>query len=66
MARSRPLGPATLIRPLLGFRRDELLAYLGDLGQPYCDDSSNCDARFTRNRIRHELLPWLAEQFNSG
>jgi tRNA(Ile)-lysidine synthase len=66
MARTRPLGPATLIRPLLGFRRAELLAYLGDLGQPYRDDSSNRDTRFTRNRIRHELLPWLAEEFNSG
>ena len=66
MARTRPLGPATLIRPLLGFRRAELLAYLSDLGQPFRDDSSNRDTRFTRNRIRHELLPRLAEEFNSG
>jgi tRNA(Ile)-lysidine synthase len=66
IARARPLGHATLIRPMLGFRRAELLAYLNDLGQSYRDDSSNRDTRFTRNRIRRELLPHLAEQFNAG
>jgi tRNA(Ile)-lysidine synthase len=66
MARARPLGPATLIRPLLAFHRQDLLAYLSDIGQPYRDDTSNQDTAFTRNRIRHELLPWLAEEFNSG
>jgi tRNA(Ile)-lysidine synthase len=66
MARARPLGPATLLRPLLGIRRNDLLTYLGDLGQPYCRDSSNRDLRFTRNRIRHELLPRLAARFNPG
>ncbi len=65
MARARPLGPAaTLIRPLLTFRRKELVAYLETLEQPYRHDSSNDELRFTRNRIRHELLPTLAKQFN--
>jgi tRNA(Ile)-lysidine synthase len=50
----------------LGIRRAELLTYLGDLGQTYRRDSSNRDLRFTRNRIRHELLPRLAERFNPG
>lgn len=67
MARARPLGPAaTLIRPLLGFRRAEVLDYLDHLGQPYRSDSSNRDPRFTRNRIRHQLLPEMAEHFNAG
>ncbi len=65
MARARPLGHATLIRPLLGIRRAELQAYLTAIGQPYCDDPSNADVRFTRNRIRHALMPQLREQFNS-
>ncbi len=65
--RARPLGRGcTLIRPLLGLRRSELLNYLADLGQPYRSDSSNADPRFTRNRLRHQLLPLLAAQFNSG
>jgi len=67
MARARPLSPATtLIRPLLAFRREELLAYLDELGQPYRRDSSNRDMQFTRNRIRHRLLPELAEHVNPG
>ncbi|MGD0896696.1 MAG: tRNA lysidine(34) synthetase TilS [Thermoguttaceae bacterium] len=64
ISRARPLGPATLLRPMLCFRRAELAAYLDDLGQPCRQDSSNRDPQFTRNRIRHELLPRLAEQFN--
>jgi tRNA(Ile)-lysidine synthase len=66
MARARTLGPATLIRPLLSFRRGQLLEYLSDLGQPYRSDPSNEDLRFTRNRIRHRLLPQLAEEFNTA
>jgi tRNA(Ile)-lysidine synthase len=66
MARARPLGPVTLIRPLLGVRRTEILAYLNDRQQPFRRDSSNLDLRFTRNRIRHDLLPCLAAEFNPG
>ncbi|MCY2989051.1 MAG: tRNA lysidine(34) synthetase TilS [Planctomycetota bacterium] len=67
MARTRPLSAATtLIRPLLGFRRVEVLEYLDALAQPYRQDSSNTDPQFTRNRIRHELLPHLAAEFNAG
>jgi len=67
MARARPLGEAaTLIRPLLQFRRAELIAYLEYLGQPYRHDHSNDDTRFTRNRIRHHLLPELALHINPG
>jgi tRNA(Ile)-lysidine synthase len=57
---------ATLIRPLLSFRRADLVAYLEDLGQPYRRDASNTDVRFTRNRIRHDLLPRLAQELNPG
>jgi tRNA(Ile)-lysidine synthase len=66
MRRARPLGPAvTLIRPLLDVRRAEILAYLSELQQLFQDDASNSDLGFTRNRIRHELLPRLAADYNS-
>lgn len=65
--RTRPLSEATtVLRPLLAFRRQELAEYLQTLGQDCRHDSSNTDARFTRNQIRHQLLPDLAERFNSG
>jgi len=61
----RPLSPSViLVRPLLAVRRTELLEYLGALGQDFRTDASNLDRRRTRNRLRHELLPLLAEQFN--
>jgi len=65
MPRYRPLGPAvTLLRPLLGLRRSDVTAYLAELGQPYREDATNADAIYTRNRIRLELLPQLARQYN--
>ena len=48
-----------VIRPLLGTRRAEVEAYLKALGQEWREDSSNRHLTFTRNRIRHELLPVL-------
>jgi len=52
------------VRPLLTVRRAEVLAYLKRLGQAYRDDKSNWDRRYTRNRLRHDVLPRLAEEFN--
>jgi tRNA(Ile)-lysidine synthase len=65
IAFERELAPGVrLIRPLLHARREEVLTYLLALGQPYRRDSSNDDHRHTRNRIRHELLPLLARDYN--
>ncbi len=64
MARVRPLEHAVLIRPLLGFHRRQLQAYLEQIHQPYCCDASNNDVRFTRNRLRRGVMPMLREQFN--
>jgi tRNA(Ile)-lysidine synthase len=58
--------PFSLMRPLLDFRRHEIETYLKDIGQAFRRDSSNDDARFTRNRIRRRLLPQLAAEYNSG
>jgi tRNA(Ile)-lysidine synthase len=53
-----------IIRPLLGTRRRELEHYLEDLKQPWREDSTNTDARFTRNRVRSLVLPLLEREFN--
>jgi tRNA(Ile)-lysidine synthase len=65
IAARRELEPGVgVVRPLLRASRADVLAYLGGLGQPYRHDSSNEDRRQTRNRIRRELLPLLAEHYN--
>lgn len=59
-----PDAPGEVIRPLLWVRRHELQRYLGSLGQPWREDATNADPRFSRNRVRHVLLPLLESEFN--
>src|SRR5260370_36490025 len=60
IAARRNLRPGVeLIRPLLSVTRRQVLEFLRDIVQPFREDRSNADLRFTRNRIRHELLPQL-------
>ena len=53
--------PGRILRPLLGVRRADLVAFLESRNQPWRTDSTNADDVFTRNRIRHHLLPLLRE-----
>ena len=48
------------VRPLLPYSKAELLAYLSEIGAEFVSDASNDELNFTRNRIRHQLLPLLA------
>ena len=50
-----------ILRPLLRVRRAELEEFLRASGQGWRTDSSNGDDAFTRNRVRHELMPKLRE-----
>ncbi len=54
----------TIIRPLLSVPRVSIREYLADRHQAYREDSSNQSLAFTRNRIRHMLLPQLASDYN--
>ncbi|QGJ69750.1 tRNA(Ile)-lysidine synthase [Planctomycetales bacterium 10988] len=54
----------TLARPLLSISKQELLDYLSAIKQSFREDHTNTDPTFTRNRIRHELLPLLETSFN--
>jgi tRNA(Ile)-lysidine synthase len=63
---ARALSPSVaLVRPLLKIRRQQVLTYLTDIGQDFRTDASNADVQFTRNRLRHELLPLLRANFNA-
>src|SRR5690606_4698164 len=50
-----------LVRPLLGVRRAQILAYLAGYGLSCREDATNQDQTRLRNRIRHAALPLLAE-----
>ena len=54
------------MRPLLGFRRAALQEFLRERGQSWREDSSNRDIAFLRNRVRHRLLPMIAEEFGEA
>ena len=59
-----PSGLAAMRRdrhPVLGLRRSETEALCAHLGVTPFEDPSNSDPRFTRNRVRHEVLPLLAD-----
>ncbi|MFC1512893.1 tRNA lysidine(34) synthetase TilS [Thermodesulfobacteriota bacterium] len=53
-----------VVRPLLTTAKEELLAYLADRNISFAVDSSNRDRRYLRNRLRLDLLPHLADQYN--
>jgi tRNA(Ile)-lysidine synthase len=61
----REIAPGVeAVRPLLEVGREEVLAYLQEIDQAARHDASNDDFAFTRNRIRGELLPLLARDYN--
>ena len=53
-----------LLRPILDLRRADVENWLRSVGQSWRDDHTNTETRWTRNRIRHELLPVLEREYN--
>ncbi|MEK7806653.1 MAG: tRNA lysidine(34) synthetase TilS [Chloroflexota bacterium] len=53
-----------LFRPLLQATKAETVAFCRELGCGYREDSSNLLTRFTRNRVRQQLLPLMASEYN--
>ena len=47
------------VRPLLGCRDEELKDYLRKFGEEWREDASNGDISIERNRVRHELIPFI-------
>lgn len=64
LAAIRPVTSDGLVRPLLDAGRAEVEQYLRDRGIPWREDSTNSSLQFARNRIRHQLLPQLAREWN--
>ncbi len=57
------LASHSLIRPLLSFRKEELIGYAADRQLSFVEDSSNASDKYTRNFFRNSLLPQIKEVF---
>ena len=64
MAHEEGESDLVLIRPLLSLRREEIEAFLTQMTIEWRQDTSNESTEYTRNRIRHELIPYLKNHFN--
>ncbi len=53
-----------LLRPLLEATKAETVAYCNSLGRSFRVDTGNALPRFTRNRVRQNLLPLLTAEYN--
>jgi tRNA(Ile)-lysidine synthase len=63
MPRQRTLGRGHLFRPLLDVTRAELEAYAAEHQLCWIDDPSNQDRQFSRNYLRHQVLPVMIERW---
>lgn len=54
-----------ILRPLLNFDKQEIIKYARGHKLKYCQDCSNLDVQFARNRVRHQIIPEL-EKINPG
>ncbi len=59
-----PVRDAKFIRPIAGFTRQQIEAFLTAIGIVPRHDPTNTDTRYLRNRIRHELIPRLENDYN--
>ncbi|MBV9301757.1 MAG: tRNA lysidine(34) synthetase TilS [Acidobacteriaceae bacterium] len=66
LAGMRMVTQEGLIRPLLTTSREEVRRWAEGEGIGWREDSSNANLQFSRNRLRHEIVPILARDFNSN
>ena len=65
MREKSAVGAIRFVRPLLGCRDAELKDYLRKYGEDWCEDVSNDDTSIERNRIRHEVIPFLEKTLDA-
>lgn len=61
---SQRRGDIRVIRPLWQTPRQRILAYLETHDVPFHEDETNKSTEFTRNRVRHLLIPFVEREFN--
>lgn len=63
MSSSRPIASGTLIRPLLTWKKSQLIACAKQLKLDWIEDESNLDNNFDRNYLRNRVLPEIAQRW---
>lgn len=58
------VGDICFVRPLLGCRDCELKDYLRKYSETWCEDASNDDTSIERNKVRHEVIPFLEKNLD--
>ena len=66
IAKERMHNGARFVRPMLGLLRDDVLEYARIWNLSWSEDCSNETNEYTRNRIRHDLIPWIEQNVNEG
>jgi tRNA(Ile)-lysidine synthase len=61
-----PAARRWVVRPLLEIDRAALREYLAARGEAFREDATNADVTIPRNRVRHELIPYLRSHFSPG
>jgi tRNA(Ile)-lysidine synthase len=59
-----PIVEGKIIRPLLFVQREDIEDYVRDKGLEFRVDESNRDRRFARNRVRHDLIPYIRDHYD--
>mgnify|MGYP006280166435 CR=1 FL=1 len=55
-----------VLRPLISFSKNDIIAFLKDENISWREDHTNADLSYQRNRIRHELIPLIEKEYNPG
>jgi tRNA(Ile)-lysidine synthase len=58
------VGKIRFVRPLLGCRDAELKDYLRKFGEEWREDASNDDTSIERNKVRHQIIPYLEKMLD--
>lgn len=64
--RGIPPVRGNIIRPLINCSRADIEKYLKEINQTFRTDSTNLEDEYTRNRIRHHILPAMEKNINSS
>lgn len=55
-----------IIRPILNVKKEEILNYLNENNLGYVTDETNNDVNYSRNKIRHDFIPYIEKEYSSN